>query len=145
MKGFILYLIATITVPVFNLLGMIFNLFYYTFTRSWKNASNDFEMIALSKDQLSNVVLKYFFNLVMIKQKQPIKMIEGVKLETLIEFANFGNPDVTISCVFGYNKYAKRLSRFGRFWSRFLNKVDKLHVEQALKLELLNHQIKFST
>jgi hypothetical protein len=78
----------------------------------------------------------------MIKTKEPLLFIEGIKTETLIDFANFGNPDVTISAVFGYNKYANRLTRFGQFWSRFLNKVDKLHVEDALKLELSNHQTK---
>lgn len=143
MKGFILFLIATVTVPWFNILGMVYSLFHYTFTRTWKFASKDFESIALSKDQLSNVVMMNFFNTVMIDTARPLKRIEGIKTETLIEFANFGNPDVTISAVFGYNKHAKRLTRFGRFWSRFLNKVDSYHVEDALKSELLNHQIKF--
>jgi hypothetical protein len=76
----------------------------------------------------------------MINRNMPLVYLKGVHTETLLRVAVFGDPDVTISAVFGYNKHAERLTRFGRFWSRFLNKVDTLHVEDALKSELLKYQ-----
>lgn len=140
MKGFILFIIATVTVPVFNIIGMVFTLFYYLVTFRWLEASGDYERIAIAKDQLSNVVMKHLFDLLMINARKQVIWIDDVSVEAVLKVSRFGYPGITISTVFGYNKFAGRLTRFGRFWARFLNRVDKLHVEDALKAELKKYE-----
>ena len=74
--------------------------------------------MAISKDQLSNVYIQFWFNKWMITK-------ESNNL--------FGNPDETISSVFGKNKRAKTLTKFGLYWANWLNKREKNHVEIAIE------------
>ena len=71
--------------------------------------------IALSIDQLGNVVMSTLFNDFFIKDS-------GYK---------FGDEDETISRVLGINKYEKTLLPLGKALSWILNLIDKNHVEKA--------------
>ena len=111
--GLILFIVAQVTVPVFNLLGLVYSLFRW---KSLKEYDKYLEDVAISKDQLSNTVMRYLFNDIMIKKG-------GYP---------YGDPDQTLSYVFGKNKQLKKLTWFGMFWANFLNKLDKNHVEDAV-------------
>ncbi len=111
--GVLLFIIAQVTTPFFNIIGLIYSLFRF---KSWKELNEHYLTVAESKDQHSNVTMKHLFNDV-------LKKSEGYL---------FGNQDQTISYVIGKNKELKTLTKFGYFWSRFLNKLDANHVEDAV-------------
>ena len=113
--GFILFLIAQIVTPIFNIFGMIYACFRF---KSWKEANLFYLNVAISKDQHSNVTLQYFFNDILIKKGSEHK---------------YGNVDETISSVFGKNQKSETLTVFGKFWNRFLNKLDNNHSIDAIE------------
>lgn len=117
--GFILYLIAKIVTPTFNFVGFITILFKPKAVRNrvWKD-------LAISKDQYSNVSFQFPLNLLMLKKNS--------------EYL-FGNPDETISSVYGKNKRAGTLTRFGNYWANWLNKREKNHVEIAIEDDETNN------
>ena len=110
--GFILFFIAQVTTPVFNLVGMIFACFTF---QKFSEANKYFGDLAYSKDQHSNVAMQKLFNVAMLKETNENKPYL------------YGNPDETISSVFGKNQVRGTLTRFGRFWNRFLSKIEKDH------------------
>jgi len=114
--GVVLFIIAQITTPIFNLIGLVYSLFRF---KSFKELNSYFETVARSKDQHSNAVLKYLFNDIMTKKG-------GFE---------FGNEDQTLSYVFGKNKELKKLNLFGKFWANFLNKLESNHVENSVQNE----------
>ena len=71
--------------------------------------------IAISVDQLGNVVCQHLFNDILIKKA-------GYK---------FGNTDDTISYVLGCNKHFKHLTKLGLMLCSMLNFFDKNHVEKT--------------
>lgn len=73
--------------------------------------------IALSIDQLGNVVCSNLFNDLLKK--------EGGY--------DFGNEDETISKVLGINKASGHLTKLGKLLADILNKIDPNHVEKAAK------------
>jgi len=109
--GLILYIISLIVTIPFNVFGLITILFN-------KDRNKILKDLAISKDQLSNVYVQYYFNWLMLSKK-------SVNL--------FGNPDETISSVFGKNKRAKTLTRFGKYWADWLNKREENHVELSIE------------
>lgn len=111
-SGFILFFIAQITTPIFNLVGMMFAVLTF---KGFSEANKYFGNLAYSKDQHSNVAMQHLFNMIMLKE------INGNKPYL------YGNPDETISSVFGKNQRLETLTRFGRFWNRFLSKIEKDH------------------
>lgn len=122
-NGFILFLIAQITTPVFNIIGFIFaNIMF----RSLKEANKYYGDLAYSKDQHSNVVMQYLFNLLMLKDNEHSRPYY------------YGNPDETISSVFGKNQQRETLTRFGRFWNRFLSSIEKDHSIKSIEEDETN-------
>lgn len=111
--GIFLYLIASFLTPIFNFIGLITIIFK---NRTVKNKV--FKDLAISKDQLSNVYCQFCFNKWMLKK-------ESVHL--------FGNPDETISSVFGKNKRDNTLNKFGLYWANWLNKREANHVELSIE------------
>lgn len=111
-SGFILFIIAQLTTPVFNIVGMLYATVMF---RSLEEANEYYGDLAYSKDQHSNVAMQKLFNTIMLKENKPNT------------FYKFGNPDETISSVFGKNQRLGTLNRFGRFWNRFLSKIEKDH------------------
>ena len=70
------------------------------------------KQIAVSLDQLGNVVCDKLFNLTMGN--------------------GFGNEDETISSVLGRNKAQGSLKLMGKVVALILNKIDKNHVEKSI-------------
>lgn len=75
-----------------------------------------FKRIAVSIDQLGNVMCGFLFNLILIKK-------DGYK---------FGNEDDTISRVLGVNKKIDKLTKLGKFVANILNKIEPNHVEKSV-------------
>jgi hypothetical protein len=106
----LLYLIIK---TIINILFLKINILY---TLSYLN--DFFLVLAISIDQLGNVVCKDLFNDTLIKKDCPHK---------------FGNPDETVSRVLGLAKRSGHLTKIGKFFANALNKIDKNHVENASK------------
>ena len=113
--GLILLIIARILSWILFPIGWIYSLI--TFRLKLSRLNEYAFTIALSLDQLGNVVLANIMNDFLIKS-------EGYK---------FGNPDDTISAVLGVNKLKGTLSPAGKAITYILNKVDNNHVEKASK------------
>ena len=73
--------------------------------------------MALSVDQLGNVVMSTLFNDLLITKY-------GHK---------FGDEDQTVSMVLGVNKAMGTLTKLGKFIADVLNKIDPNHVEKAIE------------
>jgi len=111
--GFLLLIIALLLSWVLFPLGWAYSLI--TLRLKW-NRLNDYALtIALSLDQMGNVVLSNLMNDVLIEKG-------GYR---------FGNPDDTISAVLGFNKKIGMLKKGGKLLASLLNKLDANHVEKA--------------
>tara|TARA_R110001632_G_scaffold125931_3_gene239427 strand:- start:1747 stop:2100 length:354 start_codon:yes stop_codon:yes gene_type:complete len=115
MLGFILLIIAILMSVILFPLGWLYSLF--TFKLSIRKLSGYFKAIAISIDQLGNVVMANLMNDTLIKDN-------GHK---------FGDPDETISMVLGLNKREKSLTNMGIRIADILNKIEKDHVEKAIE------------
>ena len=122
-SGFILFIIAQLTTPVFNIVGFLFANIMFV---SLEDANQYYGNLAYSKDQHSNVVMQKLFNLIMLKKN------EGT------EPYKYGNPDETISSVFGKNERRGTLTRFGRFWNRFLDRIEEDHSTKSIEEDETN-------
>lgn len=78
-----------------------------------------FFLIALSLDQLGNVVMAELFNDILIKKNRDL----------------FGNPDETISSVLGKNQLNGTLKPLGKLLVNILNKIEKDHCIKSIELK----------
>ena len=117
--GVILFIISFSLSVLFMPIGIA-----YSLIRLWIKANfitwirrvdSYFKIIAVSIDQIGNVVMQELFNDVLIAK-------EGYK---------FGNEDETISSVLGKNKEKLTLRYLGHILSSLLNKLDQNHVENS--------------
>ena len=115
MLGFILLIISILLSAILLPVGWLYSLF--TLRLSIKRLGSYFKTIAISIDQLGNVVLSNLLNDVLIDKN-------GYK---------FGDEDETISKVLGINKANNTLLKTGKIVSSVLNRIDKNHVEKASK------------
>lgn len=115
MKGFILLIIAVLMSIVLYPLGWLYSLI--TFKLSFKKLGGYWFVMAVSVDQLGNVVMSTLFNDIMITKYGH----------------NFGDEDQTVSMVLGVNKAMGTLTKFGKFIADALNRIDKNHVEKAIE------------
>lgn len=111
--GFILLIVAIVLSLILLPIGWFYSLI--TLRSDLKKLNSYAKLIALSIDQLGNVVLSNLMNDTLIKEN-------GHK---------FGNEDETISKVLGINKYYGKLTKLGKIISDILNWLDKDHVEKA--------------
>ena len=115
MKGFILLVIAVAMSIVLYPLGVVYSLITLRF--SFKQLGSYWFIMAVSVDQLGNVVMSTLFNDIMITKY-------GHK---------FGDEDQTVSMVLGVNKAMGTLTKVGRLIADILNKIDPNHVEKAIE------------
>ena len=88
-----------------------------TFKLSFKKLGNYWFIMAISVDQLGNVVMSSLFNDILIKKY-------GHK---------FGDEDETVSMVLGVNKATGTLTKLGKLIADILNKIEHNHVEKAIE------------
>jgi len=109
--GILLFIISIILLVATGPIGIIYGFFYSLFTRSVSGIGEYFLEIAISIDQLGNVMMQHFLNLIWIRKN-------GYK---------FGNRDETISSVIGKNLKSDTLTGFGKLLNRVLNSLDPNH------------------
>lgn len=109
--GLLLLLISIILLCTTGILGFVFGLFQQLFTKGLKGIGEYALKIAISIDQLGNVLMQHLFNLIWIKKG-------GYK---------FGNRDETISSALGKNKQLNMLTGFGKAIDKTLDAIDPNH------------------
>lgn len=109
--GLLLFLISIILLAVTGPLGFIYGLFHNLFTRGFKGIGEYFLKVAISIDQLGNVIMQDCLNILWVKKGR----------------YNFGNRDETISSALGRNKKLGTLTIFGNDIDKLLDTIDPDH------------------
>jgi hypothetical protein len=132
--GFMLWILAELLSRLFNIVGFVYSIISNFVRLKWntgrKTLNQYFYDLALSKDQHANVVLRDFFNKIMLKKLA----------------IPFGDPDLSLSWYFAVNKLIMEtsgldcgLSRFGLFWAKFLDLFEKSkggHLHHTIFLQM---------
>ncbi|WP_297096352.1 hypothetical protein [uncultured Draconibacterium sp.] len=116
--NFILFIVAVFLFAIFGTFGFVIALLSL-WTGGFKRYGRYFRNIALSIDQMGNVVCAPLFNVIMIRRW-------GYK---------FGNIDETISSVLGKNKKLGTLFLFGRLLDKLLNALDENHSINSIEVD----------
>ncbi|MEM0932743.1 MAG: hypothetical protein AAGJ12_09770 [Bacteroidota bacterium] len=109
--GILLFLVSIVLFVLTGPIGFIFALFHELFKRGIHGVGEYGLQLAISIDQLGNVLMQHFFNALWIKKG-------GYK---------FGNRDETISSALGKNKQLETLTGFGKAIDWILDKIDPNH------------------
>ena len=110
MRGIILLIIALIIAIILIPISFVFALFF-------SGRSAFLMRVAISIDQLGNVVGSRLFNIALIKKGGP----------------QFGSEDETISSVLGRNKKIGMLKPLGRWLDSILDKIEKDHTIKSIE------------
>lgn len=121
--GIILLIVATVLSCIFMPIGFVYSsivLIVRNTFKDWWNRWNDYLYImALGLDQLGNAVMQDLFNDLLLKPGA----------------YRFGNPDQTLSYIFGKNKQLGKLNWLGLFIASVLDWLDPNHTDKAVKNE----------
>ncbi|MDM9630979.1 NUDIX hydrolase [Robiginitalea aurantiaca] len=109
--GLLLFVISIILLLTTGFFGLIYGIFYTLIKRGFRGLGEFLLQIAISIDQLGNVLMQHLLNLLWIKKGG---------------YA-FGNRDETISSALGRNKRNDTLSGFGKAVDAFLDWIDPNH------------------
>jgi 8-oxo-dGTP pyrophosphatase MutT (NUDIX family) len=109
--GILLFFISVLLLLITGPLGLIYGFFYTLYKGGLKGLGEYLLKIAVSIDQLGNVLMQHLLNLLWIRKG-------GYR---------FGNRDETISSVLGKNKKLGMLTEFGKGIDRFLDTIDPNH------------------
>jgi hypothetical protein len=109
----LLLILSVVLFLFFGSIGFIYSILH----RLLRSVGNYFWQIAVAIDELGNTVCQDLFNNIMRKRG-------GYR---------FGNSNETVSYVLGVLKQEDKLLPIGGFVSWLLNKIDKHHVEDAVK------------
>lgn len=109
--GIILLLVSIILLIVTTPFGLLYGFIYSIYKKGFRGLGEYCLKIAISIDQLGNVLMQHLLNLLWLKKGA----------------YRFGNRDETISSALGRNKKLALLNGFGRSIDRFLDKLDPDH------------------
>lgn len=109
--GVLLLLISIILMAVTAPIGFLYGIIYEVYQKGWTGMGEYALKVAVSVDQLGNVVMQHLLNTLWITK-------DGYK---------FGNGDETISSAIGKNLEKGTLSTFGKFINQFLDVIDPNH------------------
>ncbi|MEM9362022.1 MAG: hypothetical protein AAGA43_05270 [Bacteroidota bacterium] len=109
--GVLLFLISIVLIVFTGPLGLVYGFFRQLFTAGLKGIGEFALELAISIDQLGNVLMQHLFNTLWITK-------EGYK---------FGNRDETISSALGKNKQLDTLTGFGKAIDKILDLIDPNH------------------
>ena len=109
--GLLLFIISIVLVVLTTPLGFIYGLFHNLFAKGFTGIGEYLLQIAISIDQLGNVVMQHLLNVLWIQKG-------GYR---------FGNRDETISSVIGKNKQLNTLTWFGKNMDRILEFIEADH------------------
>ena len=120
--GFLLFPLSMILLISTAWLGLLYSFFSIPIKISFKELLQRwhqyFLKMAISIDQLGNVVLQDLFNDLLITTKSQ---------------HSFGDEDETISSVLGKNKATQSLTKFGTLLANFLDWIDPNHVLNSIE------------
>lgn len=120
--GFLLFPLSMILLISTAWLGLLYSFFSIPIKISFKELLQRwhqyFLKMAISIDQLGNVVLQDLFNDLLISTKSQ---------------HSFGDEDETISSVLGKNKATQSLTKFGTLLANFLDWIDPNHVLNSIE------------
>jgi len=109
--GLLLFLISIILLLTTGVFGFIYGVFHSVIKRGFRGLGEYCLQIAISIDQLGNVLMQHLLNLLWIRRGG---------------YA-FGNRDETISSALGRNKRSGTLTGFGKAIDRILDLIDPNH------------------
>lgn len=109
--GLLLFIVSVVLLILTGPLGFLYGILHSLFTKGFRGIGEYLLKIAVSIDQLGNVLMQHLLNVLWIKK-------EGYK---------FGNRDETISSALGRNKKLGTLTRFGILIDKILDKIDPNH------------------
>jgi len=109
--GILLFLISIVLFAITGPLGFIYGIFHTLLTKGFRGISEYFLKIAISIDQLGNVMMQHLLNALWVKKG-------GYR---------FGNRDETISSALGRNNKLGTLTGFGKAIDKFLDFIDPNH------------------
>jgi len=109
--GLLLFSLSIILILTTGPLGLIYGFFHTLFSRGFTGIGEFLLKIAISVDQLGNVIMQHLLNLLWVKKG-------GYK---------FGNRDETISSALGKNKQNNTLTGFGKSIDKILDIIDANH------------------
>ncbi|MEM9077648.1 MAG: hypothetical protein AAGC43_11430 [Bacteroidota bacterium] len=109
--GVLLFVISIVLLVFTGPLGLIYGFFRQLFTQGLKGIGEFALELAISIDQLGNVLMQHLFNTLWITKA-------GYK---------FGNRDETISSALGKNKQLGTLTGFGKAIDKLLDLIDPNH------------------
>jgi hypothetical protein len=112
MKALFLYLLSVLLTPTFSIIGIVYGLIVNP-----KGFRDKLYKMAQSNDRFVNVTCEELFNKTMITEDAIYK---------------FGDGRETISSAIGRNFLTNTLTKFGRWWDNYLNKVDPGHTKNAI-------------
>lgn len=110
--------LALLIFPVALLFSIIHLVLAYNTKKGISFAGNFFRAIAISIDQLGNVVCQHLFNTLLISKASKCK---------------FGNMDETISGMLGKNKRDNTLTILGKYLLSLLEFIDKDHGSKSIE------------
>ncbi|MEO9511685.1 MAG: hypothetical protein ABJN84_01600 [Flavobacteriaceae bacterium] len=114
--GIFLFFISLILLGITGPIGLVYGFFQQLFTQGLKGIGEFALKIAISIDQLGNVIMQHLFNLLWVKAG-------GYE---------FGNRDETISSALGKNKQLKTLTGFGKLIDTILDSIDPNHTLNSI-------------
>lgn len=121
--GIIILIVATVLSIIFMPIGFVYSMIVLLWRNgpvaAWHKINQYLFIMAVSLDQLGNASMQELFN--------DILLLPGAY--------RFGNPDMTLSAVFGKNKQLGKLNKLGLAIAWILNKIDPNHTEKAVKNE----------
>ena len=109
--GLLLFCISIVLMLVTGPLGFIYGIFHTLFTRGVSGIGEFLLKMAISVDQLGNVIMQHLLNLLWVKKGGYM----------------FGNRDETISSALGKNKQNDTLTGFGKAIDKILDIIDADH------------------
>lgn len=114
--GILLFLISFVLLLTTGPLGFLYGLLYGLFTKGFRGLGEYLLKIAVSIDQMGNVLMQHLLNLLWVKK--------GGYL--------FGNRDETISSALGKNKAQGTLTGFGKLIDGILDLIDPNHTLNSI-------------
>lgn len=125
--GLILFFTSVILLLTTGTLGLIYGVFVSLY-RGYSKLGNYLLQIAVSIDELGNVIMQQLFNHLLIRKN-------GYK---------FGNNKETISSVIGRNVKRKTLTKSGQLLNKTLNFFDEDHALNSIdyRIEVKPHHTK---
>ncbi|VAV85076.1 hypothetical protein MNBD_BACTEROID02-795 [hydrothermal vent metagenome] len=109
--GLILLILSILLIIITGPIGILYGMFYSFYKKFISGIGTYFLEMAISIDQLGNVVMQHLLNLILLRKNA----------------YKFGNPDETISSVIGKNLEKCTLTPFGKIISKTLDAIDPNH------------------